>query len=311
MNALDITMLLMTYTVICFKVRSPGLDTGRWLFSSEDLNILCIVNAVVGGCPCCKELWCLGTSVLPCPTSMHPKPCWMLWWSESSLPWFRQPAGLAHTAVKMVSILCRVSSRSLLISLHHATCPRLSFLHISPEKPELLLWMLFITRNLQNTPSIGRESHPYPQRSGCWSSGLAWWLRGWGQPPSHRWCGEKLPETLQGSTTRAHRNCLHLSLCYLALNRTAAPTVPQHLAAVLVEQDPWAHVLAQPWPISILKEVPGAQCLGLCLLLVFPRCPAPGWGCGMDSTCQALPWGTPQSSWSTGSSRVLQQPGKI
>lgn len=79
-----------------------------------------------------------------------------------------------------------------------------------------------------------------------------------------------------------------MSLCYLVLNNTA-PTVSQHLAVVLVEQNLKAHVLAQPWPTSILKEVPGVQFVELFLLLVFPRCPAPGWDCGMGSSCQALP----------------------
>lgn len=46
-----------------------------------------------------------------------------------------------------------------------------SFLHITPEKPELMLWMLFIMRNLKNTPRAWTASHPYPQRSEYWSSG--------------------------------------------------------------------------------------------------------------------------------------------
>lgn len=81
--------------VLCFKVSSFGLDAGRLFFSFDAWSILGIVNTAVGRCLCCRMLWCLGTSVPPCPASLLSTHSLGLWCLESFLLCFRQPAGLA------------------------------------------------------------------------------------------------------------------------------------------------------------------------------------------------------------------------
>lgn len=250
--------------------------------------------------------------MLPCHAFVHSTHCLRLWRSESSLLCFRQPEGLARTAVELVSVLCRVSSKHLWISLHHASCPRPTDSPTTVLISQTICSGCFFSKR-PSKPLQGSGKHPTHTlrvlAAGIWGQ-----LSGHGGEGSPRLMGDVGRGSLRccGETaTSARRSCFHISLCHLAPARPTVPAALQCLAMVLTEKDPQAHIPAQTCPIPVPKDVPNAQ----------------GWGCpgATQPPCSWLgqrdgPWlsgpalmdpGSLQNSWATGSSQLLQHPSKV